>query len=243
MITLVRATIAIVLALFFSSCGFNINFGDFGTGQAGNGNVVEEKREVTADFDTVHASEGIQVYVTQASDFSILVEGDDNIIDLIGTDIKNGKLRIHTHENIGRATKKVFVTLPEISALETSSGAHLSAQNELTVSDMSIDSSSGSMLTIAVNANALDIDASSGANLEISGQAKEVHVDGSSGAHIKATDLTAVKCRAEASSGSYIGVHVSQLLTADASSGGNIAYKGDPEVRKHKSVSGSVHSY
>ncbi len=243
MTTIVRVTIAFVLAIFLSSCGFDINFGDFGSGKAGNGIVVEETREVTEDFNVVHASEGIQVYVTQASDFSISVEGDENIIDLIGTDIRNGKLKIHAIENIGRATKKVFVSLPEITSLESSSGAQLTSQNGITGDDINIDSSSGSILNIEVKANHLEIDASSGANIEISGNAKEVYVDGSSGANIRAKDLISEECRAEASSGSNISVNVSDLLTADASSGGNISYKGDPTVKKNKSVSGSVHKY
>ncbi|MDC6389343.1 DUF2807 domain-containing protein [Maribacter sp. PR1] len=243
MTTLVRVTIALFLALFISSCGFDVNFGDFGTGKKGNGIVVEENREVTDDFTTVHASEGIQVYVTQASDYSISVEGDENIIDLIGTDINNGKLRIHAIENIGNATKKVFVSLPSVLSLESSSGAHLTTQNLIKADDLNVESSSGSILSIEVNTNQIDIDASSGANIEISGNAKEVYVDGSSGANIRAKDLVSKECRAEASSGSNISVNVSDLLTADASSGGNISYAGDPTVKKNKSVSGSVHKY
>ena len=70
MTTLVRVTIAFVLHYSYRSCGFDVNFGDFGTGKAGNGVVVEETREVTEDFNVGTASEGIQVYVTQASDYS-----------------------------------------------------------------------------------------------------------------------------------------------------------------------------
>lgn len=243
MTTLVRISIALFLALFLSSCGFDVNFGDFGTGKKGNGIVVEENREVTDDFTVVQASEGIQVYVTQASDYSISVEGDENIIDLIGTDIRNGKLKIHAIENIGRATKKVFVSLPTVTSLESSSGAHLTSQNLIKGDDINVDSSSGSILNIEVSASHVEIDASSGANIEISGSAREVYVDGSSGANIKAKDLISQECRAEASSGSNITVNVSELLTADASSGGNIAYEGEPTVKTSKSVSGSVHKY
>jgi len=132
MTTLVRITIALILTLFLSSCGFDINFGDFGTGKKGNGVVTSETREITGDFTVVSASEGLDVYVTDGNEFEITVEADENIIDLIATDIKNDRLRIHAIENIGRATKKVFVTLPEISGLKSSSGAHLSTENIIT---------------------------------------------------------------------------------------------------------------
>ena len=101
MTTLARFTIAIILALLSSSCMLDMNFG---SGVKGNGDIVEETREVTEDFTAVTASEGLDVFVTQGSDFKIRVEADENVIDLIGTDIRDGKLKVHAIENIGRAT-------------------------------------------------------------------------------------------------------------------------------------------
>lgn len=241
MTTLVRITIALILTLFLSSCGFDINFGDFGNGQKGNGVVTSETREITEEFTEVSASEGLDVYVTNGTEFEITVEADENIIDLIATDIKNDRLRIHAVENIGRATKKVFVTLPEITGLKSSSGAHLSTENLVKSDKLEIDASSGANINIQMDVSEVDIDASSGANLNLSGDAHTVYVDASSGANINAKKLISKVCHADASSGGNLSVYVSEDLTADASSGGNISYSGEASVTKKKSVSGSVH--
>lgn len=243
MTTLIRIAIALILSLFLSSCGFDINIGDFGSGKKGSGTVVEENRNITENFTEVHASEGIEVYVTQDTEFSISVEADDNIIDLIGTKINNGKLKIHAVENIGRATKKVFVSLPEVTSLLSSSGAHLTAQNQIKASKLLLDASSGAHINVDTTADELEIDASSGAHIDVSGTAEEVYVDGSSGAHVRGKNLMAQACRAEASSGAHIDINVSKSLTADASSGGNISYSGNADVTKNKSVSGNVSKY
>ncbi|WP_405396473.1 head GIN domain-containing protein [Maribacter sp. Asnod2-G09] len=243
MTTLVRITVALVLALLLSSCGFDINFGDFGSGEKGNGVVVEETREITGDFTEVSSSEGLEVFVTQGADFDIAVEADENIIDLIGTDIKNGKLRIHSIENIGRATKKVYVTMPNVTSLRASSGAHLTTENKIKSDKLEVDASSGAIINANVLVTNMDIDASSGANISLEGTAKEVYVDASSGANIRAKDLSTLVATADASSGANISIDVTDDLTAEASSGGNISYKGDPSVQKNKSVSGSVHKY
>ena len=243
MTTLARITIALVLAIFLSSCGFDINLGNFGSGKTGNGVVVDETRKITNEFTKISASEGLDVYISQADDFEITVEADENVIDLIGTDIKNGKLRIHAIENIGRATKKVYVSLPSITSLQSSSGAHLSTENLVKSNKLEIDASSGALVKVDLMANELDIDASSGANLEISGKATTVYIDGSSGANINSRGLTTKICNADASSGANISVNVSESLTADASSGGNISYTGEASIQKNKSVSGSVHKY
>ena len=50
-------------------------------------------------------------------------------------------------------------------------------------------------------------------------------------------------CNAGASSGGNVKIMVAKSLVADASSGGNISYSGEPNVSQKKSVSGSVHQY
>lgn len=240
MTTLVRMAIAALLALFMNSCAFDVSWGD---GKRGNGEVVEENRRITEDFTAVHASEGLDVYVTQGSGFKILVEADENIIDLIGTDIKDGRLKIHAIENIGRATKNIYVTLPEVNKLSSSSGADLIAQTSIKTEKIELDASSGSDIEVEVLANEVVAEASSGADIKISGNTDVLYADASSGSDIKARSLVAKRCNADASSGADISVNVSESLTADASSGADISYSGDANVSKKKSASGSVHKY
>ncbi len=240
MTTLAKFAIAVLLALLASSCAFDINFGE---GKRGNGQVVEETRQITEEFTMVYASEGLDVYVTQDDEFSINVEADENIIELIGTDIRDGRLKIHTIENIGRATKNIYVTLPEVDALETSSGADLIAQGTITAGKIALEASSGSDLEVEVDAEEVTADTSSGADIKVSGRTNMLYADASSGSDIKARGLLAKRCHADASSGADISVNVSESLVADASSGADISYTGDATVQKKKSVSGSVHKY
>lgn len=240
MTTLAKITIALLMALFLSSCVFDMNFG---AGKKGNGVIVKDQREVTDQFTAISASEGLDVYVTQADNLDITVEADENIIDLIGTDISNGKLKIHAIENIGRATKKVYVSMPDITALETSSGADLVVQNLIQVNKITLEASSGSDMEVELTADEISADTSSGADIQISGEASLFYANASSGSDIKARDLRVKTCYADASSGSDISVNVSESLEADASSGADISYTGEATVQKKKSVSGSVHKF
>ncbi len=240
MTTLARITIALIMALFGSSCAFDINFGD---GKKGNGVIAEDRREVTEEFTVVRASEGLDVYVTQDDEFDITVEADENVIDLIATDIRDGRLKIHTIENIGRATKKIYVSLPDITGLESSSGADLVVRESIEANKISLDASSGSDLQVALTADEVEADSSSGADIKISGEANVFYADASSGSDIKARDFKVKTCNAGASSGADISVYVTESLTAHASSGGDISYSGEASVKKKKSVSGSVHKY
>lgn len=202
--------------------------------------VTEDRRPVTDSFTAVSASEGLDVFVTQAEEFEITVEADENIMELIATDINGGTLTIHTLQNIGRATKRVHVTLPEISGLETSSGASLRAENPIRAERISLGASSGSNLQVELIADEVNADTSSGADIRLSGEASLFYADASSGSEISAREFTVQTCQADASSGADIRLNVSESLTADASSGADITYSGDPRVEVRKSVSGSV---
>ncbi|MDC6352232.1 DUF2807 domain-containing protein [Zeaxanthinibacter sp. PT1] len=237
MTTLARITLGLLLALFACSCGFDISFAE---GKSGNGNIVEDRREITEPFTEIQASEGIDVYVTQAEDFEITVEGDENIIDLIGTDIRKGELKIHAIENIGRATKKVYVSLPSVTALRGSSGATLVSSEAIKGEQINVDASSGADLELELYADEIDLDSSSGAMVNLKGEANMLHVDSSSGANVRASDLRTKRCNADASSGSNVHVNVTDDLTADASSGANIRYSGEAAVHKNKSISGNI---
>jgi hypothetical protein len=238
MTTLARFTIGLLFALLTASCGLDINIGD---GKQGNGVVTDERREVTEDFTVISVSEGLDVMVTQADEFKIVVEADENIIDLIGTDIRDGKLKIHTIENIGRGTKKVHVSLPVVTGLESSSGADLVTTNTIKADRITLDASSGSDIEVELSADEVEADTSSGADIKISGEANLFYADASSGSGIRAASFEVKTCHADASSGADIDLNVTESLIADASSGADISYSGNPSVQQNKSVSGGIH--
>ena len=238
--TILKGAAVVLLSLTLASCGFDINFG---AGKAGNGVIAEQTRSLSDEFTEVYAAEGLDVFVAQGSDFEVRVEADENIIDLIATDVKNGRLRVHTTENIGNATKNVYVTLPVVNGLASSSGADLEVKGTIEADEIELDASSGSDLVAAIKAKSVEADASSGAMIQITGEAAQLSADASSGSNIRAQDFETKNCTASASSGADVRIFVTESLTANASSGGNINYKGDPRVAQNKSVSGNVSKF
>ncbi|MBC9796291.1 head GIN domain-containing protein [Sinomicrobium weinanense] len=237
MTTVVKFLIAAALALFLSSCQI-----DRIMGVTGNGNVQTENRHSVKNFTAIKASSGLNVYITQDANYTVKVEADENLINLIRTEVSGGELRIYPEKNIGRAkSKKVYVSLPEVTAITSSSGSDVYVENILKADNLELKSTSGSALRLETEADNMTCRASSGANIRIKGTANTLKARASSGSVIKAEDLQTARCDAEASSGGNISVFVTEDLTASASSGGDIRYSGNPEsVSTGKSVSGSV---
>jgi len=222
------------MALLLTSC---INFN---TGVMGNGEVTTQDRATNEPFTEILASEGLDVYISQGETATIKVEADSNVIDLIATDIKQGELHIHTTENIGRATKTVYVSLPALTSIKATSGADVETQNTIRGANIRLSASSGADLSATLVANSINASTSSGASLKVSGESDNLTASASSGSDLVAAELMSRNVIADASSGAYVKVHAIEKLDANASSGGDVDYTGEAKVSQVKSSGGSV---
>ena len=234
----IKTILLLVLVASITSCQFDINLGH----ENGNGNVITQKRVVNQNFDKVRASNGINVYLREGSKNKIVVEADENLRDLIETNISNGKLTIRSSKNIGRSkAKKIHVTFIKLSSIEASSGADIIGKSVIKNKTISLDCSSGADLEVEVFAKELYAETSSGADLEVSGKASTMYANASSGSELNAKNLNTLTCNAKASSGADIIVTVQEKINAKASSGGHVRYYGDPvSVSKKGGKSGTI---
>ena len=230
-----RITVLLLILITTTSCMFD------GFGIQGNGNVVTEDRKISSDFTEIKASQGIQVFLTQGTDAELSIEADDNIIDLIVTEIEGDVLKIYFDKNVNRATKNVYLTAVDINSIRTSSGANVKGENTIKTTSISLKSSSGSGINVDLIADNVSSDVSSGANMRLSGRTQTFDGDASSGSHIKASNLESEVAKVDVSSGASIDLYASEKITAHASSGGDIDYSGNPKtVSKSKSSGGSI---
>ncbi|WP_242093160.1 head GIN domain-containing protein [Aestuariivivens sediminicola] len=239
MTTLIKIIVSTLTGVTLFSCNFDMNFG---MGVRGNGDVVMKERIVHENFTTIKATEGLDVYLTQGTDESIVIEADENLHDLILTDIEDGVLKIHTKENIGYSkAKKVLVSFRDISQIISTSGSDVYSTNTINADNLNLRSTSGSDMKLDVNTSTLHCEATSGSDLKLSGKTNTLIAEATSGSDIKAGELFAESSEVKATSGADITINTSKQLTARASSGGDINYYGNPErVDKKDSSSGSI---
>jgi len=204
----------------------------------GNGKVVKEERNISG-FDAISVSTGIEVILNQDTFEKVVVEVDENIQEILKTEVKDGKLKIYLKEGVSHTkTMKVYVTLKNLNSLTASSGSEVKTENSIKAEDLTIHSSSGSEVTMEVNCSMLTVDSSSGSELNVYGTAVAIKAESSSGSDLDASKLVAEKGEASASSGSDLDVHVTKEIRAHASSGSDITVTGNPPVRDTESSSG-----
>jgi hypothetical protein len=233
-----KIAVAVITALLMSSCGFESNFKKID----GNGNVVTKTRPASQDFNAVSVSGGLEVIVEQGSRRTITVEADENLHEHIKTEVKDGVLEVSVEGNIRNAkASRVIVQLPEIAGLESSGGAVLSTKGSLKADTIEMETGGGGNMDVTVNAKVVKCDSGSGSHLSLHGTAERLEAEASSGSHLNAKDLMVKTAVAEASSGGHAYINVSEDLTAEASSGGQIVYKETPgNINKKTSSGGNV---
>ena len=208
---------------------------------AGNADKTEIRN--VSNFKGVDVSAGIDLYITMGETESVKIVADDDIIDRIITEVKDGVLRIYVKQNNwfnwnGNETRKAYVTIKELNRIEASSGSDVKSENTLKGDILKISVSSGANVNVDVYYKNLDVSTSSGSDAKITGKVKYLDASSSSGSNINARELESVVCKASASSGSDVTVNVSEELQASASSGADVNYYGNPSVKDIDESSG-----
>jgi hypothetical protein len=215
---------------------------------AQGGKVIEdknaEKRNVSG-FHAIHVSSGIDLYLTQGSDEAVAVSASDiEFRDRIKTEVENGVLKIYFdskgfHWNWGNKKLKAYVSVKSIDGLDASGGSDAYLQGTIQSAKLEVELSGGSDLKGNVDVGDMSITQSGGSDVDIAGTVKNLSVDASGGSDLNSYDLVTDYCKISASGGSDTHITVNKELSAKASGGSDIYYKGTGVVREVKSSGSS----
>jgi hypothetical protein len=209
---------------------------DLGPTIYGDGDVVTRDRQVEP-FNILKVSAGIDVFITQGDHEALVVEADENLHEVILTEVTDNALKVYTEHNIRHAeAKKVHVTYKNLSSIRISSAGDVEGVNRMQADELSISLSSAGDLKLELDARRIDIDVSSSGDASLSGTTDELDADLSSAGELRAFSLEAKKCRVDVSSAGDAWVNASEELDMSSSSAGDIYYMGNATIT-HMSTS------
>ncbi|MGI8495299.1 MAG: head GIN domain-containing protein [Pyrinomonadaceae bacterium] len=196
---------------------FHINFG--GKSVRGSGNIGSETRNA-ADFTKIQTGGAINVEVSAQKDFSVAVEGDDNLLQFIKTETNGDTLKIYTEGKINPKSRiTVKISMPAIDEAEVSGASNAVISN--------------------VKSESLKLEAGGASKITVDGTATNLESDASGASGIYAGSLNVENADVEASGASKIVVSANNELKADASGASSIYYTGEPKNLVSKSSGAS----
>ncbi len=193
----------------------------------------QQSRPVTGDFQQVESGGGIDVYLTQGPTAAVTVEAPPEALPHVVTEVRNGALVIHWEQNFSwhglmgpQRGVKVYITAPHLTGLVLSGGADAHGQTPLRADDFSIRASGGSDVTLALQAKTVRAESSGGSDVTLTGKVERQEMKFSGGSDYHGFGLQSATATISASGGSDAEAWVDGELTANASGGSDLRYKG-----------------
>ncbi len=223
LIFIIAIIVGVVFANLFSFgrvTGQIFNF-SFQSRIKGSGVIRTEERNAS-DFTGVDVGGVFQVEIIAGKDFSVAVEGDDNLLQYITTEVNGGVLHIETTERINSESPlRILISAPDIESINASGASKISLAG--------------------VKNSSLEIDTSGASKLKVEGETGDIRVEVSGASSIDAESLKAKTAEVEASGASSVRVFVTDRLVSDASGASKVSYTGNPSsVEKNTSGASSV---
>lgn len=181
-----------------------------GGGATGSGVMKTEKRNVPA-FTSVNISGAYDVEIVGQKEPSLEIEGDDNLLPLIKTEVKDGALTIGNDQSLStRGKLRVRISVPKLDGISTSGASDIIVSN--------------------VKSDAFKIDTSGAGSLKIAGETKTLEVKLTGAGEVDAKDLHAERVNITSSGAASVDVYASEELHVNATGAGEVNYYGAPKV-------------
>lgn len=210
----------------------------------GSGNLVTETREVSG-FDSIDLSGSGEVIITQGSGETLTVETDDNVMEHVESEVRNGTLHLGFKPGINLidVTQLVFtVGVDDLTAVSVSGSGDVET-DQLSTDRLDLKvSGSGDVQIGDLATDELTIAISGSGDIDLAGQATIQDIAISGSGKYQAGDLASQSVNIDISGSGTATVWASETLDADISGSGTVNYYGRPAVDSSQSGSGDLNS-
>lgn len=217
------------------SCHFS------GFGPHGEGPVRSEIRDVR-DFHAVDLNVSGDVEISVADQYSVQVRTNDNLVSLLKTEVKNGRLKIYFDENVSHSdVMEIKISGPSFDELNVAGSGNMTVMTPIQSERMDVAiSGSGNLSMPQVTFGTLECSISGSGNMEIGGTANATQVSVSGSGDVDAKKLRTNELRADIAGSGSVSAHVIQVLKVSVAGSGDVYYTGEPSVESSVSGSGTV---
>lgn len=190
---------------------------------AGSGKMTGKTFEVPA-FTGIEVGGATKVQYTQADEYKVYVETDENLLDQVKVVVVNNMLSI---SNPKSGQLKAIITSPVLNQVEVSGAASFSAEHAIRSEQLSFNVSGASRINVVLNVNQLDTKLSGASKATLTGQAQLHQVSLSGASNLNGKDLETETTSISASGASDAWISANQLQQ-ELSGAARVNYAKEP---------------
>ncbi|MFT7588998.1 MAG: hypothetical protein ACI959_001212 [Limisphaerales bacterium] len=228
-----------IMMLSLSSCVFlNSDETSIGPGENGQGDTITIERNLKG-FSEVSADGIINLKVKQGEWAPIKIKAEENLMDLIHTEVKGDVLKIWTDRKL-KKTKgiTVWVTAPDFNKLTISGASNLDTENTIQGDKIKFSISGAGDLNAMIDMDHVESRISGAGSANLSGKTGTLESEISGSGSVKSFKLTANQVKLDISGAGSAQVHAVEELDVSVSGAGSVKYRGNPKISK--SISGAA---
>lgn len=182
----------------------------------GNGHQERQKRQV-ASFTSISTNGDFTVEVTCQKDLSLEIEGDDNVLPLITTEVSNNVLQVKSTQNYSPSEPvRIRISVPNLEGLSVNGAGHFDIKG--------------------MNNDKFEIDSNGAPAITVAGTTKMIDIAANGAGKVDTQNLHAGRAVVDARGVARIDLDVSDQLDVDISGPSSVTYSGNPTV--HQSIKG-----
>jgi hypothetical protein len=190
------------------------------SGLKGSGKREVQKRQIGA-FTAIHTEGAFDIEVVCQKDLSLEVEGDDNILPLVSTEVSGGTLKLTNSKSYSvNSPITIRITTPDVGAL------HVSGAGKITITGLKNDK--------------FEIDLDGAPSINVAGTTKLIDIDANGAGKVDAHNLHAARGVVESKGVCKVDVDVADQLDVTVSGPSSVTYQGNPVVNKTINGPGKV---
>jgi hypothetical protein len=209
--------------------------------EKGTGGTVSEEFNLKS-FDRIKLNCPAVVYLSQGDSQEVIVEGQQNIINLLDRDVKNGKWEIEFDRCVKNYERLyVYITVPDIEEIRIAGSGEVESMHTLIVENLDLKISGSGTMDLSVICNSIDGSISGSGNMHLEGEADYLDFLISGSGDLSAFNLFTLVTEVTISGSGDARVNVEDVLKVRISGSGDVYYRGYPDLDVRVSGSGDVY--
>lgn len=179
------------LTILFALTTLQLHAQESGNTIIGNGYTLLQYRHLD-EFNSIEIRGDLSLFITQGDTMPIIIEADDNLLQYIITEVKNGTLYIHIANNMILKHSKgssIFLSTPNIHSITAHNGAVVQCKKVISGNSLIINADSSSSISVNVNFKTITLNCGKASLIKLKGHANQLIINDNSSGTIDAGKL------------------------------------------------------
>ena len=189
-----------------------------------------------SNFTAIESSAVANIEIRQATETSVIAEGDDDLLDLLNVRVDKQTLVIEMNNKRKKLFRNrsnkltIFISTPNLTKIESEGVGNITIEGSFETPKLKIDSEGvGNFRAENLYAGTVEIESDGVGNIKVGGNAESVYIKSEGIGNTDAKDLISLTTYVESDGVGNVSCYASEYLKIDSEGIGNTTYYGKPK--------------